>query len=632
MTKQSKITAVTETEIQQWPLADTYLSEHNPRGEVSEADEGIAELAQTIIASGLIHNLSGLLDEQGKVGIVAGGRRWRALQIAVKARPSLVIIPVKITDDLETALSWAMLENRERVELDKVDEIRAYGQSRDKGLNLAQIAKAYCVTEAHVRRRLALADLPAPVLDALKSGEIGLGEAKAFARSDDEVLILKVLEQVKDNSWWGEHQIKQALDEDKLDADCRTMRFVGLEAYKEAGGTLSTNLFDDDATVDNIDLLERLFAEKLEEEADKLQKVERIAWAKIIGDSYCHISEFMEENDCARLYPIAGVLAEEQQARYDALDQKWDWELSVEEKAEKAPLQDILDGDYSDAQRALSGAIVYVNRSGEVAAYLGIVKGDDLEQAIEAGFVTPNQHEATASAITANEVEQPAYSQKFMDDLKAIRLASLQTALLQKPELVLDLLAYGLAQSGQSTYSSNEVMAVGFSNQRNKPENPDEGFQLSPRIGGALSEEEEAAMDEEPAVCDSKWDGFEAFRKVGKKARNVQITESFARALKTLDNDFMSQIEAEAGASMRSIWTPNAVNCFKRMNAGQLETLFMSLFELEPDSAKLKAFAKAKKGVKADIMADLFNAPENDKVQGVTKNQRMMIDAWVPEC
>ena len=130
----------------------------------------------------------------------------------------------------------------------------------------------------------------------------------------------------------------------------------------------------------------------------------------------------------------------------------------------------------------------------------------------------------------------------------------------------------------------------------------------------------------------SKWDGFEAFRKVGKKARNVQITESFARALKTLDNDFMSRIEVEAGASMRSIWTPNAANCFKRMNAGQLETLFMSLFDLEPDAAKFKAFAKAKKGAKADIMADLFNAPENDKVLGVTKDQRMMIDAWVPEC
>jgi hypothetical protein len=68
------------------------------------------------------------------------------------------------------------------------------------------------------------------------------------------------------------------------------------------------------------------------------------------------------------------------------------------------------------------------------------------------------------------------------------------------------------------------------------------------------------------------------------------------------------------------------------MNAGQLETLFMSLFDLEPDAAKFKAFAKAKKGAKADIMVDLFNAPENDRAQGVTKDQRMMIDAWVPEC
>lgn len=49
-------------------------------------------------------------------------------------------------------------------------------------------ARTFGISEAHVYRRLALAVLPAPVLDALKAGEITLGTAKAFTIAHDEAL------------------------------------------------------------------------------------------------------------------------------------------------------------------------------------------------------------------------------------------------------------------------------------------------------------------------------------------------------------------------------------------------------------------------------------------------------------
>jgi len=48
---------------------------------------------------------------------------------------------------------------------------------------VAHISRAFGVTEAHVRKRLALAGLPVAVLDALKAGEISLGIAKALTSS-----------------------------------------------------------------------------------------------------------------------------------------------------------------------------------------------------------------------------------------------------------------------------------------------------------------------------------------------------------------------------------------------------------------------------------------------------------------
>jgi len=67
------------------PLSRLYLHDLNARSEPPEAD--IAALADSIRAIGLMQNLSGFVeaipgdDEDGLIGIVAGGRRLRALRL-----------------------------------------------------------------------------------------------------------------------------------------------------------------------------------------------------------------------------------------------------------------------------------------------------------------------------------------------------------------------------------------------------------------------------------------------------------------------------------------------------------------------------------------------------------------------
>ena len=103
-----------------------YLSDLNPRHEANEQE--IELLAESLVACGLIQNLSGLKDEKGRVGIVAGGRRLRALNIAVKQDPSLGLVPVRIAPDAQTAEAWANVENAVRADLHPADEIRAFGK------------------------------------------------------------------------------------------------------------------------------------------------------------------------------------------------------------------------------------------------------------------------------------------------------------------------------------------------------------------------------------------------------------------------------------------------------------------------------------------------------------------------
>ncbi|MFG5383631.1 ParB/RepB/Spo0J family partition protein [Yoonia sp. R2-816] len=601
-------------------LADTYVSEHNPRATEDVDEDSIQELAQTIIASGLIQNLCGLIDADGKIGIVAGRRRWLALQIAVKERADLEQIDVRVTDDLQTARSWALLENTQRVDMDIVDKIRAYAGSKERGLTVAQIAKAYCDTEQDVYRFIALGNLPSPVLEALKVGDISFSDAKAFTICDDEEKVLKVLDQAINGYGWSSYQIKRALNDDKLDANCRSMNFVGLEAYKGAGGTLTTNLFDEDATVDNPELLDELFEARLSSKAEALRVELRFAWVETIADNYATTHDLTRNGTYSALSKVPGVLTDDQQARYDELkDTQW-WNLEDDEKADKEALKEILEGDYSEEQRALSGIVVYVTSRGDVSSVIGLVKAEDRQKAVDAGFLKSDEVLAAeraakeAAEAQAKVDAKSPFANSFIEDMTAIRLAAFQTALLRKPELVLDLLAFGLSRG--STWGT-ETMAVRFDVQRNKPQGEDENFGLHPDLGGQRSDEIEIEFD-----ANTMHETFEAFVAKGKKSRNATITSWFARAFKTQEQDFMSYIADKSGANMREVWTPTAANCFKRHKGWQLDDLFLMLLNRDKTDEQYKAFVKLKKGKKDETIHDLFHDVDVQAVYKVTPEQK----------
>jgi len=197
----SKIDTITATEAR-FPLAALSLSPMNPRQTVAQID--IIDLADSIWTAGLIQSLAGLVDAEGKCEIVAGGRRLRALQYLAEVHPDMATVRpelanpmVMLAPDADTARAWATVENIVRRDLHPAEEIRAYGKMAEAGSTPATIARAFAVTEKHVYRRLALAKLPAPVLDALAAPELRLSMAACFTICTDEALALEVLDQCR---------------------------------------------------------------------------------------------------------------------------------------------------------------------------------------------------------------------------------------------------------------------------------------------------------------------------------------------------------------------------------------------------------------------------------------------------
>ena len=605
-------------------LGDLYLSDINPRQDADET--GIALLAESLVTCGLLQNLGGLEDEKGKIGIVAGGRRLRALRIAVQQRPELADVPVLTTKDPLVAQEWANAENTAREDLDAVDEIRAYRKMAEAGSDILRITKAFGVSESHVRRRLALASLPEPVLEAVKAGDITQAIAKAMTVSTDEAKILEVLERAQ-SGYINEYTVRNMLKPDAVNGDSREALFVGLEAYKDAGGQVTADLFEDEILLDNPDILERLFAEKLEDAAEALRASEGWAWVMTSEDSYAYWYSLQETYGFARVYKEEGVLSEEQSERNDELTDLTNGDaLDAAGQAELAAFEAILEGEYTPAQKHLSGIHVHVAGDGTLSVTAGLVRKQDQPEAIEAGLIEASKH-TTADAIKATK---PAFSQKFIDDMTSIRLASVQTALLKKPEYLLEL--FGFATS-PAAYSTESLFGFGYgAKDSNKPQ-IDDGFVLDARLGGAVDEATEQADAVFEAMAQgAQEDAFDLFREAGKKVRNGQITAYLARAFKGQSTAFMDKIAADIDAHIRNIWTPTDINCFKRMKGEQLDEVYQDLLELDFYTDDNQAFVKSKKGDKVDALHKVFHDADYQEAIGLTAAQKAKVDKWVPAC
>ena len=602
---------VTET----FPLADLYLSPLNPRQ--AHDGESIALLAESLVACGLIQNLSGFRDEAGRVGIVAGGRRLAALQIAVERRADLAFVPVKLATDEDTARIWAVAENSARKDLHPAEEIRAYGTMAETGAPIAAIASAFAVTEAHVRRRLKLATLPTPVIEALQKGEISLGQAAIFTLSSDAEKVLAVLACARGKNW-SESYLRSELIGGAIRHSDRRVQFVTLEAYEQAGGQLTPDLFSSEILNEDAELLDRLFDEKLTLACEAL-KADGWTWAEPLETAWVawEVKERM-----TRLMPCQTKLSEDEAEEYEMLAELAEADALDEAGEDRmAALEDQQVSYFTEEQKAHSGGWVYVGNDGSLKWEMGYLRPEDQAAAIEAGVI-----EAARLPTSNSKAEAPKspYSAALVADIKAMRLASLQQALLSKPELLLDLLAFHLSDES-GTYAAIFDIRLGIPS--NVP-SVAEGFEADTRLA------HERGHHSEPV---DPVEAFAGFRAQGKKARNAEISASIARALNygcatSRPTALFGQIEAEACANIRQVWTPNAANFFGRVSGGYLDALLTQLLDVGGDDERVKAFTKLKKGEKAATMERLFTDPTTQRIYNLTADQLTRIAEWVPGC
>ena len=157
------------------PISDIVPNRFQPRTVFN--DDKIAELAQTIHTHGIIQPIVVRAYGQGKYEIIAGERRFRAMQ-----KLGWVLAPAIIKDftDTETA-SVALIENLQREELTPIEEALAYGKLLElHSLTQEALAQRLGIGQSTVANKLRLLKLPQEVQDALLQKQITERHARSL--------------------------------------------------------------------------------------------------------------------------------------------------------------------------------------------------------------------------------------------------------------------------------------------------------------------------------------------------------------------------------------------------------------------------------------------------------------------
>jgi len=380
------------------PFDRLVLSQANVRR--VKAGVSIEELAADIARRTLLQSITvrPVLDdkgvETGMFEIPAGGRRYRALELLVRQKRLAKTAPIPCIIRTEgIAEEDSLAENVQRAPLHPLDQFRAFQALREKGQSEEEIAAVFFVAVSVVKQRLRLAAVSPRLLDVYAEDEMTLEQLMAFSVSPDHERQEQVWEAVQRSHNKEPYQIRRLLTEGAVRASDKRAQYAG-EDYVAAGGAIMRDLFqqDDGGWLQDVGLLTRVVAEKLERDAEAL-RAEGWKWVEVATEfPYGHSYGMRRINGTRR------PLTDEEIAQVEAL--RAEAERLEEEAAAADEVSDDVDQRlneieaeintinqrppvYDPADIAIAGVFVSIDGSGKLRVERGYVRPKDEPPVVE---------------------------------------------------------------------------------------------------------------------------------------------------------------------------------------------------------------------------------------------------------
>lgn len=442
-------------------LSPTYQA----RPENPAAPLPLSELAASIEAAGLLHNLVVVRGARGLHEVCAGGRRLRAMALLVEQGRWAENQPVPVlVVPAEQALMASLIENVEREALNPADEFAAFARLIDGGRSVEDVAAAFGVTPQVVKRRLKLAAVSPALLKLFREGGIGLDCLMVLASLDDPARQEQLWQQLPE---WNRSadQLRRLLTRGEVESDRDGVAiFVTLPTYEAAGGPLRRDLFSDDgkAYLQDAALLERLALDKLQQPASEVA-AEGWKWVDVrtryVYEDHVRHGEVRRARrapsaeEATRLAQLEAEL-EALHARMEAIsdedgDENEYAALEADDERMQAELNAIVEAlaVFPADLMAQAGCVVYVGSRGTVEVKRGLVRPEDRDAVVQAARQAASGDSTPSTALVSlpKGGARAVHSEKLMRSLTAHRVAAIQAELLLRPDVALAALTAHLA-------------------------------------------------------------------------------------------------------------------------------------------------------------------------------------------
>lgn len=435
------------------PLDRLILSPRNAR---KTGGRDVDNIAASIAAHGLLQNLTITVPERegNAFEVVAGGRRLAALQLLARENrlpPELAAdgIPCRLIDDT-VALEASTAENTLREAMHPADQCEAFKAMVEAGETIADIAAHFGVTELVVKQRLKLANVNPKLVQIYREGGMNLDQLQALAITDNHEQQRQAWYTAKGD--WERHpsNLRDYITKQEVEVDRSSLaRFVGIDAYVEAGGHVRRDLFSDRAWITDSKLLDTLAMDKLEAAA-QAERDAGWSWA----EAKLHL-DFQQRAEYPALPEPEAQFASEADAkraaeieeRLNYIEYEAEPETEEDEKAlevEEAALSKELAAieqraaaqTWSADEKATAGVLVTLDHRGNLEYHRGRLKpGQKVDRASGAVTGTPKPEAAAVDKPKASTL-----SAAVLMNLSAHRAAAARYHVARDPQLALALL------------------------------------------------------------------------------------------------------------------------------------------------------------------------------------------------
>lgn len=540
-----------------------------------------------------------------RFAVMAGARRFGALELllqsggSVAGEPMTVDFPVwcRVAPE-EDATAISLIENLHRADMHPADQFVAFEQLSKDGKSDVEIAKAFGKSKADVRKLKRLGAVAPALIDLFRKGKFDLDDMMAFAFTDDQERQLACYHELK-NRYIHPSDIRRFLSDGAITSDDRMVKFVGLKAYKKAGGRVQEDLFGSKSYLMDQELLKNLADEKLNKTRESCLS-EGWAWCEVVDDIHGFIRTCKQVDP--DVFAIPDVLQQRMDAAKDELtrfqEKRENNTFTGDDEERENAVDELLDQlqeeaeqyqTYSSEQKAVTGCALAIGYDGKADISAGLVRKSDIKK-------LPAQ-----SGVVESVVAEDAFAESaaLKADLGAYYLQAFQAALLGRDDLADDMLVYTMASElfegafwerlADVRVSPPQLQAVGIQD-THAAQLLRKGFEKLAL--GWLQE-------------DTPADRFRSF--VGLSKADKRRIKTYCVALTAMsplrgdEQDAGWVARAMLGFDVAQYWQPTTENYFSRISKNHLLTIGASVI----DAQWADDHEKAKKGALADLLPTL---------------------------